>query len=159
MDKTISQLINLSGKTALVTGGAKGIGLGIVKRLHEAGANIVIADLDTIGSDETDKLNAARPESAVFQKVDVSSESDIKSAIELAVNSFGSLDIMVNNAGIFPFVPLSQLDQSLFSKVIDINLKGVFLGSKLASGQMIAQKSGGSIITITSIDPVHLIFS
>lgn len=156
MDKTISQLIDLSNKTAIVTGGAKGIGLGIVKRLHEAGASVIIADLDAEnGQTEALKLNEARENSAIFQATDVSKSSDVEAMVKKAVETFGSLDIMVNNAGIFPFVPLSQLDEALFSKVIDINLKGVFLCSKAASVQMIAQGQGGSIITITSIDAIH----
>lgn len=154
--KTLSQLIDLSSKTAIVTGGAKGIGLGIVKRLHEAGANVVIADLDeAAGQKEADALNNLRANSSLFHMVDVSKADDIEAVVAKAVEAFGSLDIMVNNAGIFPFIPLADLTEEQFAKVVDVNLKGVFHGCKIASEQMISQSSGGSIITVTSIDALH----
>lgn len=154
--KAIFQLVDLSNKTAIVTGGAKGIGLGIAKRLYEAGANVVIADLDEAsGQKEAEALNGLRAESAVFRKVDVSKATEVEAVIAQAVKTFGGLDIMVNNAGIFPFVPLANLSEEDFSKVIDINLKGVFFGCKYASEVMKEQGRGGSIITITSIDALH----
>lgn len=151
----ISQLINISGKTAVVTGGASGIGFGIVYRLAEAGANVVIADFnESEGQKVKEDLNA-KGYKAKFVKVDVSDEQAVKNMVSETVNAFGSLDILVNNAGIYPSIPVSKMTLSDFDKVLSVNLKGVFLCSKYSSEQMIKQEKGGKIINITSIDALH----
>jgi 2-deoxy-D-gluconate 3-dehydrogenase len=154
--QTISQLLDLTNKTAIVTGGAMGIGLGIVRRLHEAGANVVVADLDAATAENVaTELNTKRANSAMSFELDVSKAADVKNLIAAAVQQFNTLDIMVNNAGIFPFVPLANMDEAAFMKVIDVNLRGVYLGTKFASEQMITQGNGGNIITTASIDSLH----
>lgn len=127
--------ISLFGKVAIVTGGAQGIGLGIVKRLEEAGAKVKVADITT--------------------NIDVSSEEDVKRMVDETVSTFGGVDILVNNAGIYPIVPVEKMTSADFDKVIAVNLKGVFLCTKYASEQMIKQGKGGKIINITSIDALH----
>lgn len=127
--------IDLLGKVAIVTGGAMGIGLGIVKRFEEAGAKVVIADKTT--------------------GIDVSSEADVKKMVSETVSTFGGVDILVNNAGIYPIVPVEKMTSADFDKVIAVNLKGVFLCTKYVSEQMIKQGKGGKIINITSIDALH----
>lgn len=127
--------ISLFGKVAIVTGGAMGIGLGIVKRLEEAGAKVKVADITT--------------------NIDVSKEEDVKRMVEETVKEFGGVDILVNNAGIYPIVPVEKMTSADFDKVIAVNLKGVFLCTKYASEQMIKQGKGGKIINITSIDAIH----
>ncbi|MBU1016786.1 SDR family oxidoreductase [Patescibacteria group bacterium] len=152
---SLNNLLNLSGKTAIVTGGAAGIGLGIVQRLGEAGANVVIADYN---QQETGKvLKELLPLKLNLKTVitDVSSESDVKNLVKETVIAFGSIDILVNNAGIFPVVPLSSLTAQDFEKIINVNLKGVVLCAKYVSEQMIKQGKGGRIINITSIDALH----
>jgi len=126
-NKTIGELFNLSGKTAVVTGGAMGIGQGIVKRLYEAGANIVIADIDKKVGEEKAKGLAGKENRALFIKTDVSSESDVKNLIAKTVKEFGGLDIFVNNAGIFPNKLILDMDLALWEKIQAINLRGVFL--------------------------------
>jgi 2-deoxy-D-gluconate 3-dehydrogenase len=153
--KTISELMNLSGKTAIVTGGAMGIGLGIVSRLSEAGANVLMADLDEKkGKKSAEKLTAGGRR-VKFLKTDVSEEADVKKMIETAVKEFGGLGIMVNNAGIYPQKPLAQMTKEDFDKVMSVNLRSVFLCTREASQQMISQRRGGKIINITSIDALH----
>lgn len=155
MNKPLAELIDLTGKTAVVTGGAGGIGLGIVKRLHEAGANVVIADLDEAnGQKEAAVHNELRQGSVEYQKVNVANAAEVQKLVSRTIETFGGLDIMVNNAGIFPFATLANLTEEDFNSVIDINLKGVFLGCKYASEAM-KEQGGGSIITITSIDALH----
>lgn len=132
---SINNLVNLTGKAAIVTGGAMGIGLGIVKRLEEAGAKVYIADKTT--------------------GVDVSSEEDVKKMVTETVEKFGSIDILINNAGIYPITPVEQMTSSDFDKVIAVNLKGVYLCTKYVAEQMIKQGRGGKIINITSIDALH----
>src|SRR3990172_6929492 len=90
--KPISELINLSGKNAIVTGGAVGIGLGIVSRLAEAGANVLIADLD-----EKEGEKSTDGKKIKFLKTDVSQEEEVKKMIETVAKEFGGLHIIVNN--------------------------------------------------------------
>lgn len=152
----MNDLLTLSGKTAIVTGGAMGIGKGIVARLHEAGAAIVIADYDAEATQATSAaFNALRPDSVIGVVADVSKAADVKKMVAAAVDTFGSLDILVNNAGVFPAQPISDMTEADFERVININLKGIFLGTKFASEQMIQQGNGGKIINVTSIDALH----
>lgn len=154
--KTLHELINLSGQTAIVTGGAMGIGKGIVVRLHEAGANIIIADLDQTAARQTaDELNAKRPGSVVTVQVDVSKAGDVERMVKTAIDTFSVINILVNNAGIFPFVPLASLDEASFMKVIDVNLRGVYLCTKQVSDRMKTQGKGGRIINVASVDALH----
>jgi 2-dehydro-3-deoxy-D-gluconate 5-dehydrogenase len=154
--KPLPELIDLAGRTAIVTGGAMGIGLGIARRLHEAGANVVVADLDLVaGEHATEALRARRALSAVAVRSDVSDPESVERMVHAAVESFGGVDILVNNAGIFPMLPLSDLDLETFRRVIDVNLVGLFLCTKAVSARMIAHGAGGRIINITSIDALH----
>jgi 2-deoxy-D-gluconate 3-dehydrogenase len=149
--KSIQELFDLSGKTAIVTGGAKGIGFGIVQRLLEAGANVVIADMaDDVGEN---KAKAAGKKCA-YVHADVSSEKDVKSMVEKTVSKFGRLDIMVNNAGIFPSVPVLDMKLDLWEKVQAVNLRGVFLCSREA-GKVMAKQNEGVMVNIASIDALH----
>jgi 2-dehydro-3-deoxy-D-gluconate 5-dehydrogenase len=152
----LPDLIDLSDRTAIVTGGAMGIGLGITKRLHEAGANVVVADLDLPAArDVTEALRASRADSALAVPSDVSDAESVERMVHAAVESFGGIDILVNNAGIFPMLPLGDLDVETFRHVIDVNLTGLFMCTKAAAARMIARGTGGRIINVTSIDALH----
>lgn len=152
---SLKELINLKDKTAIVTGGAMGIGLGIARRLAEAGANVVIADFnEEVGSKTVKGLNDEGYKTA-FIKTDVSDEKQVKKAVEFAVSKYGGLDIMVNNAGIYPIMPVMQMKPADFEKILAVNLKSVFLFTKAAAEIMIKQGCGGKIINITSIDALH----
>ncbi|PIP51359.1 SDR family oxidoreductase [Candidatus Berkelbacteria bacterium CG_4_10_14_0_8_um_filter_35_9_33_8] len=150
-----SKLLDLTGKTAIVTGGAMGIGRGIVERLAEAGANVVIADFDLESANKTVEELTAKRYSLYAVKADVSSEEDVQNMVKSTVEKFGSVDILVNNAGIYPSVPLSKMAKEDFEKVIAVNLRGVFLCVEEVSDQMITQGKSGKIINITSIDALH----
>jgi 2-dehydro-3-deoxy-D-gluconate 5-dehydrogenase len=152
----LEELIDLSGRAAIVTGGAMGIGLGIARRLHEAGAGVLIADLDPDAAERAaEELRAGRKGSAVAVSVDVSDPEDVKRMIVTATEGFGALDVLVNNAGIFPMAPLGDLDLETFQRVLDVNLTGLYLCTKAASERMIAQGRGGRIVNVTSIDALH----
>jgi 2-deoxy-D-gluconate 3-dehydrogenase len=153
--KTIKELLDLSGKTAIVTGGAVGIGFGISLRLAEAGANVLIADMNAENAEKAkgELLRNGRKAEAI--RADVSSEEDVRKMVEKAVDAFGGVDILVNNAGIFPSIPVMNMASADFDKVIAVNLKGVYLCTKKAAEQMIAQGRGGKIVNITSIDALH----
>ncbi|MFA4815388.1 MAG: SDR family NAD(P)-dependent oxidoreductase [Candidatus Gracilibacteria bacterium] len=153
--ESLTQLLNLSGQTAIVTGGSRGIGFGIAYRLAEAGANIVIASLNPDEIEKAVSELTGKGWKAKSIHTDVSKEEDVKNMVKFAVDSFGALNIMVNNAGIFPSVTIADMTAADFEKVIAVNLKGVFLCTKYASEQMKKQGKGGKIINITSIDAVH----
>ncbi len=151
----LQQAMSLAGKTAIVTGGAMGIGLGIVYRLAEAGASIVIADVnEQVGAQALDELTK-KGYRVAFVKTDVSDAAQVQAAVDTAVRTFGGVDILVNNAGIFPIVPAMQMPTDVFEKILSVNLKGVFLFTKAAADAMIKQGRGGKIINITSVDALH----
>ena len=152
----LPELIDLTGRTAIVTGAAMGIGLGIARRLHEAGASVALADLDPLAAeDAAEALQAQRAHSALAVHGDVSDPQSVERMVHDAVDVFGDIDILVNNAGIYPMVPLSELDLKTFQRVIEVNLTGLFLCTKAVSAQMISQGKGGRIINVTSIDALH----
>ena len=152
--KSIAELFNFKGKTAIVTGGSMGIGYGIVKRLAEAGANVVIADIaEKVGEEKAQKLTRqGRP--VIFVKTDVSSEKEVENLINQTVKKFNGLDILINNAGIFPSMPVMEMDLALWEKIQAVNQRGVFLMSREAAKVMVKNKSG-NIINIASIDSLH----
>ena len=152
--KTLHQLLDLTGKSSIVTGGAKGIGEGIAYRLAEAGAKVLIADIDTEAAQETAKALTGEGWTADYLRVDVSSEEDVKNMIATCKEKFGSVDILVNNAGIYPPKPVSLMSEEDFEKVMHINLRSCFLTTKHASEAM-KEQGGGHIINITSIDALH----
>jgi 2-deoxy-D-gluconate 3-dehydrogenase len=153
--KTIKESLDLSGKTAIVTGGAVGIGFGISLRLAEAGANVVIADMNAENAEKAKQELLRGGLKAEAVQADVSNEEDVRKMVEKAVSVFGGVDIFVNNAGIYPSIPVMNMSAADFEKVIAVNLEGVFLCTKKAAEQMISQGRGGKIINITSIDALH----
>ena len=138
----------LSGKTAIVTGGARSMGAATAKLFAEEGAKILIADVLTA---EGEALAAALGPNAVFTKLDVSSESDWQQAADLAIDRFGQVDILVNNAGILKFAALLNTSLADFERVLHVNLSGCFLGMRTIAPLMIG-KGRGSIVNISSID-------
>ncbi|MCW2622513.1 MAG: short-chain dehydrogenase/reductase [Frankiales bacterium] len=152
--KSIQELLDLNGKVAVVTGAGMGIGKGIAHRLAEAGAHVVVADVDVTAADDTARELVADGRLATAIKTDVASEEEITSLIADTVDRFGSLDILVNNAGIYPIVPLAELSADLFDRVMHVNLRSVFLTTKHAA-EVMKKQGGGKIINVTSIDALH----
>ena len=153
--KPLNECVSLSGKTAIVTGGAMGIGLGIAERLAEAGANVVIADMNEEAGAKTAQVLSEKGYKVSFVHADVSDEEAVQNVVETAKNTYGSLDILVNNAGIYPIIPVMQMGIDNFEKILAVNLRSVFLFTKAAADLMTAQGRGGKIINITSIDALH----
>jgi 2-deoxy-D-gluconate 3-dehydrogenase len=152
---SIKELFDLRGKVAVVTGGASGMGFASGRRLGEAGAAVLIADINPeIGKKKTKELAGAGYK-VDFVKCDVTQESDVTNMVDTAVKTFGGLDIMVNNAGIYPIKPITEMNAATWDKIMDINMKGVFFGCLKASQQMIKQGRGGSIINIASASAFH----
>ena len=144
--------MTLKGKVAIVTGGNSGIGKAVVLGLAEAGANIVIDYVaNEQATEDLEKQVVALGDQAIGVEADVSKVEDLERLIKSAVDAFGRVDIMVNNAGIETRSSVLETTESQYEKVMAINLKSAFFGTQLAAKQMIAQGGGGRIINITSV--------
>ncbi|WP_235946245.1 glucose 1-dehydrogenase [Saccharibacillus alkalitolerans] len=144
------KLSRLQGKTALITGGASGIGLASGIRFAQEGANVVLTDIsDTRKDDAVSQVEAAGGK-AVFLKHDVTLEEDWQRVFKEAEEAFGRVDILLNNAGIGLRGNVEETSYDDWKKVIDVNLNGVFLGTKY--GVIHMKENGGSIINVSSIE-------
>lgn len=143
----------LAGKIAIVTGGASGIGQAIVERFVAEGAVVAIADRD---SDRGEAFAASCGADTVFMKTDVADPEQVGRLVVTTVETFGGLDIMVNNAGISGTMHASFLDDDLadFHRVLSVNLLGVMAGTRDAARHMSAH-GGGSIINLSSIGGIQ----
>jgi NAD(P)-dependent dehydrogenase (short-subunit alcohol dehydrogenase family) len=138
----------LSGKVALVTGGAVGIGAACARRIREAGARVAIVDLH---DEPGQQLAAEFGDDARYFHADVAVEADVAAAITATVAAFGRLDVLVNNAGIAgPNKPTHELTEAEWDRVQAVNVKGVFFCTKHAIAPLRAA-GGGSIINLSSI--------
>lgn len=140
----------LKNKVALITGGSSGIGRAIALLFAKEGAKVSILDIDKEKGVETENLIKKDGKEAIFIQADVSKENDVKNAIILTIKKFNKLDILCNNAGISYSCPLTEMDEKDWDKVLNINLKGVFICSKYAIPEMI-KTGNGSIINIASV--------
>ncbi|OZC62860.1 3-oxoacyl-ACP reductase [Rhodococcus sp. 06-621-2] len=137
----------ISGRTAVITGGAQGIGLAIATLFAENGAKIVIGDLDEAKAKESAD---ALPTDAVGVRCNVTTAEDVQALVDTAVSAFGSIDIMVNNAGITRDATMRKMTEDQFDQVIDVHLKGCWNGTRIAAGVM-RENGGGSIVNLSSI--------
>jgi NAD(P)-dependent dehydrogenase (short-subunit alcohol dehydrogenase family) len=141
----------LSGKVAIITGGARGIGRATVELFVEQGAKVVIADVDAAGGEE---LAQTLGQTVRFQRADVSEARDVQALVDLAVAEFGGLNIMFNNAAVSGAIHTRFLDDPLeladFQRIMGVNMRGVMLGSQFAAKHM-AKHGGGSIINASSV--------
>ncbi len=140
--------MDLKDKIAIVTGAKQGIGLGIAIALAKEGCNIVVSDLEQDGCEKAAKEIEKLGVKALPVACDVSKKEMVDEMIAKTIKEFGKLDILVNNAGIYPFVPFKDMTEGDWDKVIDVNLKSMFLCCHAASKEM---KSGGKIVNISSI--------
>lgn len=129
----------LDGKVALITGGARGIGAEDARVLAAEGARIVVCDLLDLEGQEL-----AAEVGGVYHHLDVTSESEWQSVVTFAEDSFGPVDILINNAGVVGFTPLDTCELEEWNRVININLTGTFLGIKHVSDSM--KRAGGGVI-------------
>jgi len=144
--KNRSSMIH-EGKGVVVTGGAKGIGRGIVERFAADGAYVVLADVDI---SEARGVADSLGDSVIAVETDVRNEKQIRKAIDVVVDRAGHLDVMVNNAGIIAVAPLVDTDADGWRRLLDINVVGVAMGCKAAAEVMISQGTGGSIVNASS---------
>jgi NAD(P)-dependent dehydrogenase (short-subunit alcohol dehydrogenase family) len=144
----------LTGKVAIVTGGASGLGEGLVRRFAAEGAKVLIGDVDCDGGKA---LAAELGDNALFVEADVSQLDQVSGLVTTAVERFGGLHVMVNNAGVSSTMHRSFFDDDLadFDKVMRVNLRGVMAGTRDAARHMREAGEGGSIINITSIGGIQ----
>ena len=150
--------MELQGKTAIITGSARGIGLGIATVFGREGANVVVNGLTIDSCNDAVKQVIAAGGKAIPVAADVSKAADQEAMVAAAIKAFGTVDILVNNAGIEATPTLvHELSEEQWDKVLGINLKGVFLGIRAVLPTMIAQKHG-RIINISSTAGLRMTF-
>lgn len=149
--KSIAELVSLAGRRAVVTGAAQGLGKAIARRLAEAGAAVLIGDLKTdLAQATAEDLSRTYGVRVISTKMDVTDERSVIAAADLADRELGGVDVWVNNAGVFPSVPLVEHPVAVWDQVMAVNLRGVFLGTREAARRMTAQGKGGVIVNVAS---------
>ena len=142
--------MKLTGKTALVTGGARGIGQAIALRLAEDGADIVISDINKEGVLESVKAVEALGRKALAVEGNIAKQEDVEAMVQQSIDTFGKIDILVNNAGVTKDNLLLRMKEEDWDFVLRINLTGSFLCSKAVAKYMVKQRSG-NIVNISSV--------
>jgi NAD(P)-dependent dehydrogenase (short-subunit alcohol dehydrogenase family) len=146
----MSEAIDYAGRTAVVTGAAQGIGAAIAGRFLQLGAQaVVIADMDERGAATAAKWRQEGYD-ARFIRCDVSDGADVRRLIEVAEKELGGIDVLVNNAGIFPHAGLLEMEEAFWDRVMGVNLKGAYLLCQAVVPGMMA-RGGGSIVNIGSL--------
>jgi cyclopentanol dehydrogenase len=141
--------MRLAGKVALISGGARGMGAAEARLFAREGARVVIGDVLEAEARAVEADVRAKGGEAVFARLDVTSEADWQQAVAIALRHFGTLNVLINNAGIGGASRLEDTTVEAWDRVMDVNAKGVFLGSKAVIPAM-RQAGGGSIINISS---------
>ena len=145
-----ASLDRLKGKVAIVTGGGSGIGEGIARVFAREGARVVVADVDSSAGEAASDAIRAEGGHALFVKVDVRREAEVKVLVERAVATYGGLDVLVNNAGVGIGKTAEETSEEEWDRILDINAKGTYLATKYSAPHLRA-RGGGSIINIGSL--------
>ncbi len=147
--------MRLLNKVGLITGSGSGIGRASAVLFSQEGARICVADIDKEGGQQTVDSMKQKGLDAIFVHTDVTKASDVERMVKVTLDHYGKLDILFNNAGIgMPFMPIEQIEESLWDKIMDSNVKGTFLGCKYAIPAM-KRQGGGVIINTASISGVR----
>ncbi|WP_226008386.1 SDR family oxidoreductase [Natrinema salinisoli] len=148
-------LANLDDAASIVTGGASGNGRAIALKLAEAGSNVTIADIREepreSGQPTHELIETEYDANARFVETDVTSIDDLQATVQETVDAYGSLDVMVNNAGIFEGGSIYDIEEDEFDRTIDINVRGVFFGCKAAAEVMREQDEKNAIVNLSSV--------
>lgn len=152
--RTIQQLFDLAGKVALVTGGARGIGLAIVERLAKAGASVMIADIDGDEAQRAAERLRSQGRAVAALRADIAGAEQARATVQTTMDTFGRLDILVNNAGIFPFAAALQTPEAIWERTLAVNLSGAFACAQAAAQHMVAA-GGGRIVNISSVSALR----
>ncbi|MBM4463493.1 MAG: SDR family oxidoreductase [Chloroflexi bacterium] len=152
---TIAKLFDLSGKGAMVIGGSKGIGQAISLRLAEAGAGVTVTGRDVEAMQDTVEQIRALGGEVQAVRADASDLADVNRVIKAQIETFGRLDILIYNAGIFPIAPSLEMTEEQWDVVHNTNLKSAFFYSQAAAREMIRAGHGGKIVHIASVDALR----
>jgi 3-oxoacyl-[acyl-carrier protein] reductase len=139
----------LAGRVAIVTGAASGIGRASAERFAAEGAAVVIADVQAEAGAAVAEGIRGRGGQAAFVRTDVTDETDIAAMVRAAVERFGGLDILFNNAGIGAFMPFDRLDPAAWDRIMAVNLRAVYLGCRYAVPEL-RRRRGGAILNMSS---------
>jgi 2-dehydro-3-deoxy-D-gluconate 5-dehydrogenase len=154
-ERAIAELLDLRGRVALVTGAAQGFGFACARRLAEAGAAVLLTDR------RGDRLEAAAGRLTAYgERIgwavgDVSERDEVDALVAAAVERFGRLDVLVNNAAAYSNVRIDEMPLDTFANVLDVNVNGSFWCARQAARRMLEQGDGGAIVNVTSIDALH----
>jgi NAD(P)-dependent dehydrogenase (short-subunit alcohol dehydrogenase family) len=149
IDMRISELLSLSGKVAVITGAASGIGLATARRLAQAGARIALLDIDEKKGREAEEEIRKTYGEVKFFRCDVRSDAECRKGIEGVCSEFGGIDILINNAGVIRRKSITQTNEEEWDLVVDVNLKGIYLVSRHVIPHLI-RNGGGAIVNIGS---------
>jgi gluconate 5-dehydrogenase len=144
-------LFRLDGKTAIVTGGGRGLGRYMAEALSDAGANLVLCSRKLEPLEEVRDEIEARGGEALALQCDVTEQEDVEEAASAAQETFGSVDILVNNSGATWGAPPAEMPSEQFDRVLAVNVRGTFLMSQAAGRRMIERGGGGTIVNVASI--------
>jgi NAD(P)-dependent dehydrogenase (short-subunit alcohol dehydrogenase family) len=144
--------LDLSDRIALITGAGSGIGRGIAQRLAQFGARVVVADVNEGGGQETVRMVEAQGGTAIFTRTDVTVKADAQSMVDSALDIYGRVDYLVNNAGLVTMTPFLDLSEEEWDLVLDVNLKGQFLCSQAFARALVNAGHGGAIVNLGSIE-------
>lgn len=149
--KPMNDLLDLTGKVAIVTGGARGLGFCIVNRLCEAGASVVIADIAVDFAEDAVAFFSSKNYNVKFINTDVRYIPQINAAVEFTVKEFGKVDILVNNAAIWKMNKFFDLTEETWDDTVDTDLKGTVFFTQAVTKQMVKQGHGGKVVNVASI--------
>jgi NAD(P)-dependent dehydrogenase (short-subunit alcohol dehydrogenase family) len=145
-------MTRLAGKAAIVTGAANGIGLACARRLAADGAAVALADINAEAGEAAAKALREGGARAIFVATDVTQRPAIAALVDRAGSEFGRLDIMINNAGVALTASVLEMSDEVFDKVLSVNLRSAFIGTQLSARRMVADKRGGVIINMSSVN-------
>jgi len=149
--------MKLSGKTALITGAGSGIGRATAMLFGREGGKVVVADVSSEKGNETVRMLKENGDQGMFLKVDVTKASEIENMVKAVIDRYKRIDILVNNAGFYDRGTVVTTTQEQWDRVIELNLKGVFLCSKMVVPEM--KKKGGGVIINVASSSEHLLCS